>query len=49
MTKKHGGLGIKNLSLHNRSLLQKWHWRFNNEDSAMWRKFISQKYGMLNA
>ncbi|KAG5631901.1 hypothetical protein H5410_003618, partial [Solanum commersonii] len=27
---------------------KKSHWRFNNEGSALWRNFISQKYGMLN-
>lgn len=38
---KKGGLGIKNLLVQNRSLLMKWHWRFNGEDNALWWKVIN--------
>lgn len=39
---------VKNSQLRfpNQNMLQKWLWRFNFEDNTIWRKFISQKYGM---
>lgn len=46
LNKKQGGLGIRNFSFHNQSLLQIWLWRSNFEDNTIWRKFISQKYVM---
>jgi len=46
MSKAQGGLGIKNLSTQNTSLLQKWLWRFCCEDMALWRRFIAEKYGL---
>ncbi|XP_059285619.1 uncharacterized protein LOC132039092 [Lycium ferocissimum] len=48
LSKQHGGMGIKDLRLHNQSLLQKWLWRFCKEDRSLWRKDIAQKYGLLN-
>ena len=44
--KQSGGLGIRNLGLQNRSLLSKWLWRFNNEEEALWREVIVNKYGL---
>ncbi|KAG5590502.1 hypothetical protein H5410_041016 [Solanum commersonii] len=44
-----GSLGIKKLRAHNESLLKKWLWRFCCEEMALWRRFISQKYGLLNS
>ena len=38
MSKAQGGLGIKNL--------QKWLWRLCCEDTALWRRFIVEKYGL---
>ncbi|KAG5577642.1 hypothetical protein H5410_057776 [Solanum commersonii] len=49
LSKEQGGLGIKKLRAHNRSLLKKWLWRFCCEDMALWRRFISQIYGLLNS
>lgn len=43
--KKMGGLGITNLSLKNRALMNKWIWRFSSETDALWRKLIVEKYG----
>lgn len=43
-----GGLGLKNLSLQNSCLLQKWLLRFCTEDRALWRRFIAGKYGLFN-
>ena len=34
--KQMGGLGIKNLSIFNISLLVKWHWHFLVETEAIW-------------
>ncbi|XP_019241886.1 PREDICTED: uncharacterized protein LOC109221911 [Nicotiana attenuata] len=44
-SKVNGGLGIRNLRLHNRTLLFKWLWRYNHEQQALWRKVIEAKYG----
>ncbi|XP_019257785.1 PREDICTED: uncharacterized protein LOC109236002 [Nicotiana attenuata] len=44
--KKSGGLGIRNLRLHNKSLLMKWLWRFGREDETLWRQVIIEKYGL---
>jgi len=43
-----GGLGLKNPSLQNSCLLQKWLWRFCTKDRALWRRFIAGKYGLFN-
>ncbi|KAG5569955.1 hypothetical protein H5410_059721 [Solanum commersonii] len=48
LSRNQGGLGLKNLSLQNSCLLQKWLWRFCTEDRALWRRFIAGKYGLLN-
>ncbi|WMV56044.1 hypothetical protein MTR67_049429 [Solanum verrucosum] len=45
LSKKIGGLGIKNLRVQNKSLLSKWLWRFVVEDQALWRIAILNKYG----
>ncbi|CAN4089863.1 unnamed protein product [Withania somnifera] len=47
-SKVQGGLGIKKLGNHNTCLLRRWLWRFCNEDLALWRRFIAQKYGLNN-
>lgn len=49
LSKTQGGLDIKNLSIQNTNLLQKWLWRFCCEDMALWRRFISKKYGLQNS
>lgn len=46
--RNQGGLGIKNLSIQNDCLLQKWLWRFCTEDMVLWRRFIVEKYGLIN-
>lgn len=40
-----GGLGIKNIRTQNKSLLMKWLWRFNNENQALWKEVMINKYG----
>lgn len=39
-----GGLGIKDLSLFNKSLLGKWRWRFLSEPDHLWCQVIKAKY-----
>lgn len=38
LPKRHGGLGIKDLCLHNKSLLMKWHWGYNLDNPGLWKK-----------
>ncbi|XP_070025308.1 uncharacterized protein [Nicotiana sylvestris] len=45
LTKALGGLGVKDLALHNKSMLMKWHWRFNQDDAGLWKEVIIAKYG----
>lgn len=42
-SKKKGGLGIKNLSKMNMSLLTKWWWKLENE-MGLWQEIIKFKY-----
>uniref|UniRef100_A0A0V0IIW1 Putative ovule protein n=1 Tax=Solanum chacoense TaxID=4108 RepID=A0A0V0IIW1_SOLCH len=48
LSRKQGGLGMRNLSIQNNCLLQKWLWRFCTEDGALWRRFIAGKYGLFS-
>ncbi|RVX15731.1 Twinkle-like protein, chloroplastic/mitochondrial [Vitis vinifera] len=45
LSKAKGGLGVKSLSLLNKTLLAKWNWRFANEREALWNQVIRGKYG----
>ncbi|WMV10716.1 hypothetical protein MTR67_004101 [Solanum verrucosum] len=49
LSKKSGGLGIKNLGLQNRCLLSKWLWRFGKEGQALWKDVIVSKYGQTDS
>ena len=44
--KFQGGLGIRNLQLHNKSLLMKWLWRYGQTKAGFWRDIIKAKYGI---
>ena len=43
--KDNGGLGIMDVSIKNRALLNKWVWRYGEEPCALWRVIIASKYG----
>ena len=43
--KELGGLGLIDLNLKNRALLNKWIWRFSEEPKALWSSIICSKYG----
>ena len=45
-SKKKGGLGIRNLTKLNNSLLGKWNCRFVVEDNPLWKGLINLKYGL---
>ena len=43
--KENGGLGIVDVGIKNRALLNKWVWRYGDEPNAMWKAIIASKYG----
>lgn len=45
-SKKEGGLGLKNLEIHNQSLMMKWLWRFISDVQTLWKEVVRAKYGM---
>ncbi|XVF45253.1 hypothetical protein PTKIN_Ptkin02bG0190300 [Pterospermum kingtungense] len=44
--REHDGLGVIDLRLKNRALLNKWLWRFASEKQLLWRSLIVQKYSL---
>lgn len=40
-----GGLGIKDLAVHNKCMSMKWHWRFNQDDAGLWKEILQPEYG----
>jgi len=45
--KSQGGLGIKDLAAHNKSMMMKWLWRYGTEDIGLWKEVIKAKHGEL--
>ena len=45
LPKQYRGLGIKDLALHNKCMLLKWHWRYNQEATGLWKEVIQAKCG----
>ncbi|XP_057426328.1 uncharacterized protein LOC130719736 [Lotus japonicus] len=45
-SKESGGLGVGFLTWKNRALLLKWAWRYGIERQSLWRKVITEKYGL---
>ncbi|WMV18049.1 hypothetical protein MTR67_011434 [Solanum verrucosum] len=46
ISKKIGGVGIKNMKFQNQSLMMKWLWKFASAENSLWKEVISAKYGM---
>ena len=46
--KYQGSLGVKNLAVHNKSMMVNWLWRYNLEDEGLWNEVIMAKHGRLN-
>jgi hypothetical protein len=42
-----GGLGVRNLLLFNRALLEEWLWCYAFKREALWRVVVDCKYGSL--
>lgn len=43
LTKKLGGLGVKNMELMNKALIGKWIWRYGQEPNNFWRRVTDEK------
>lgn len=46
VSKKKGGLGIRNLRVQNHSLMMKWFWRYGSNENSLWKEVIKGKYGV---
>ncbi|KAK2639287.1 hypothetical protein Ddye_027082 [Dipteronia dyeriana] len=44
--KCNGGLGIGSILAKDKGLLVRWAWRFDKEDSPLWKRVICAKYGV---
>ncbi|WMV19385.1 hypothetical protein MTR67_012770 [Solanum verrucosum] len=44
LPKKFGGLGIKNLDTHSKTLGMKWLWKYANDKETLWGRVIEAKY-----
>lgn len=42
-----GGVGIKDLGLINKALLNKWNWRILVEEDAIWASLLNHRYGNI--
>lgn len=46
--KRGGGMGVRNLRMHNKSLLFKWLWILNEDKVEIWKKVTITKHGKLD-
>lgn len=46
--KFQGGLGIRDLRIHNKSMLMKWLWKYSQEDQVLWKEVVTAKHGIKN-
>lgn len=44
-SKRNGGLGVRDIKLMNLSFQAKWKWRLINEEPALWREVLEDRYG----
>lgn len=47
LSKKKGGLGVKDLALFNKAFVGKWGWRLLMEQDSLWARVVYSKYGHL--
>lgn len=45
IAKEQGGLGVKDVSKHNKSLLLEWWWNMAKGASNHWKEVVHTKYG----
>lgn len=43
--KIYGGLGVKNISLFNKTIFGKWKWSLFHEGGGLWKEVLISKYG----
>lgn len=41
---KQGGMGVRNLKIHNQCPMMKWLWRFTSGEQSLWKDVIQTKY-----
>ncbi|WMV14448.1 hypothetical protein MTR67_007833 [Solanum verrucosum] len=46
VSKRGGGLNIRELKTQNKSLMMKWLWKFVSPEVSLWKEVIIEKYGM---
>ncbi|WMV34092.1 hypothetical protein MTR67_027477 [Solanum verrucosum] len=46
ISKKIGGVSIRNMKFQNQSLMMKWLWKFASAVNSLWKEVIAAKYGM---
>ncbi|WMV15559.1 hypothetical protein MTR67_008944 [Solanum verrucosum] len=46
ISKKIGGVGIRNMKFQNHSLMMKWLWKFAYAENSLWKEVIAAKCGM---
>lgn len=49
LSKKEGGLGVKNLEWFNKALLGKWRWRLLKGEESLWVRIVKSRYGVIDA
>lgn len=48
VSKRGGGLNIRELCTQNKSLMMKWLWKFVSQEISLWKGVVTAKYGMEN-
>lgn len=46
ISKKIGGVSVRNMKFQNQSLMMKWLWKFASAENSLWKEVIAAKYGM---
>lgn len=48
MSKKEGGVSIRDVKMKNKSLMMKWLWKLATSDNLLWKEVIITQYKMEN-